>query len=425
MRARSRTHPVTTDKDISSVAFWQRPFRERDETFRWLRHNAPVSWHPPLEVPELPPEIHGEAGFWAVVRFDDVAFVSQHHDLFSSDQEKYGAISLRPSVPALMLRPSFMTMDPPLHTRYRQILGRAVTPRSAARLTGRIDERSAQIVDRVRGAGDIDFVPEVAGRLPMMTLADMIGVPDSQVDAFITAADRYVGTSDPGTTAGLDPVAFAVRQMAVLREIGCDTVRHRRSHPADDIGTALAYGEIDGRPLTDDEIESVILLLTVAGYDTTKQTTSLTLVQLWRNPDQRAWLAADFETRIPGAMEEFVRHASPVMSFARTATADVELGGRTIRAGDKVVLFFASANRDDSVFPDPHRFDLERPRIRHFGYGGGVHYCLGSHIARAELRGMFRQILAKLPDMEVGEPEPLRRHREFIHGISRLPVRIP
>lgn len=332
---------------------------------------------------------------------------------------------LEPSVPALMLRPTFQTMDPPLHTQYRQILSAAFTPRSAARLSGRIDERAARIVDRVLGAGVIDFVAEVAGRLPMMTLADMIGVPDSQVDEFVTAADRYVGTLNPEMTENLDPVAFAVHQMAVLREIGLDTVRYRRGHPSDDIATALAHAEVDGRPLADDDIESIILLLTVAGYDTTKQTTSLTVVQLWRNPDQRTWLAEDFETRIPGAVEEFVRHASPVLSFARTATADVELGGRTIRAGDKVVLFFASANRDESVYPDPHRFDLSRPRTRHSGFGGGVHYCLGSHVAKAELRGLFRQIIVKLPDMEVGEPDPLDRHREFIHGISRLPVRIP
>ncbi|MEP7022066.1 MAG: cytochrome P450, partial [Pseudonocardiales bacterium] len=226
-------------------------------------------------------------------------------------------------------------------------------------------------------------------------------------------------------TEGENPVDFTIRQMAILREISIDTVRYRREHPSDDVATALAHAEVDGRPLDDDDIESIILLLAVAGYDTTKQATSHTVVQLWRNADQKAWLAEDFEARIRSAVDEFVRHASPVLDFARTATQDVELGGQTICAGDKVVLFFASANRDESVFPDPHRFDLTRPRTRHFGFGGGVHYCLDSSVAKAELRGLFRQILARLPDMEVGEPEPLHRHREFIHGIRHLPVRLP
>ncbi|MGI8665398.1 MAG: cytochrome P450 [Jatrophihabitans sp.] len=423
---RSRPHPLTTDRDISSVAFWSRGFIERDETFAWLRHHAPVSWHPPLEVPELPPEIHGEAGFWALVRAAEVAYASQHHELFSSDQDAYGAVMFKPTVPALMLPPTFIGMDPPRHTRYRQFLSAAFTPKAIARLTGQIDDRARQVVQRVAEAGgEIDFATQVAGLMPITTLTDLIGVPDSQFDSFVDAARNWVGSLDPEVTAGADPVAFAVEQMAILREISVETVRYRRAHPSDDIASALAQAELDGRPLSPDDIASIILLLTVAGYDTTKQTISHTVVQLWRHPEQKAWLAEDFEGRIGCAIDEFVRHASAVLDFARTATADVELAGQTIRAGDKVVLFFGSANHDESVFPDPHRFDLTRPRTRHYSFGGGVHYCLGSVVAKAELTGLFRQLLSVLPDLEVGEPEPLQRHREFIHGIRHLPVRIP
>lgn len=425
MRPRSRRHPATTDKDISSVAFWSRTFLERDATFAWLRRHAPVSWHPPLEVPELPPTLHGEAGYWAIVRAADVAFVGQHHELFSSDQDRYGAVTFKPTVPELMLPATFVAMDPPRHGAYRQVLSSAFTQKATARLSARIDARAAGIVDRVAGTGEIDFVTEVAGLLPAMTLADLIGVRQDRFDAFVEAGQRWVGALDPGVAGDTDPLEFAIAQMTVLREIGLETVRHRRRHPADDVASALALAQIDGRPLGDDDITSIILLLTVAGYDTTRQTIAHTVVQLWRHPDQRDWLAADFDHRIGSAVEEFLRHASVVLTFARTATEDVPLGGRTIRAGDKVVLFYASANRDETVFPDPHRFDLTRPHARHFGFGFGIHYCLGSAVAKAQLRGLFRQLLTRLPDLEVGEPQPTLRHREFIHGIAHLPVRLP
>jgi cytochrome P450 len=423
---RTRPHPYTTDRDISSVAFWDRDFEERDRTFGWLREHAPVSWHPPLEVPGLPPEVHGEAGFWALVRAAEVGYAAQHHELFSSDQERYGSVMFKPTVPELLLPPTFMAMDPPRQTQYRNFLKSAFTPRAIARLTGLIDGRAGQVVRRLAELpGEVDFAAQVASRLPLTTLADLIGVVDSQFDTFVETAGKWVGTQDPEVTAGADPVAFAVEQMTVLREIGLDTVRYRRSHPADDIASALAQAEIDGRPLTEDEITSILLLLTVAGYDTTMQTISHTTVQLWRNPEQKAWLAVDFDARIGGAVEEFVRHASPVLDFARTAIADVELAGQRIRAGDKVVLFYCSANRDEAVFTDPHRFDLSRPRNRHYAFGGGVHYCLGSGVAKAELSCLFRHLLAELPDLQVGEPEPQVRHREFIHGIRHLPVRVP
>ena len=423
---RTRPHPHTTDRDISSVAFWSHSFRERDETFGWLRQHAPVSWHPPLEVPELPPEIHGEAGFWALVRAAEVAYAGQHHELFSSDQQRYGAITFKPTVPELMLPPTFMAMDPPRHTEYRQFLSPAFTPRAIARLKDQIDDRARQLVQRVAETpGEIDFANEVAGRLPITTVTDLFGVPDSQFETFVETAGKWVGTLDPEVTEGADPVPFAVEQMTILREIGLDTVRYRRSHPSDDIASALAQAQLDGRPLTEDEIASIVLLLAVAGYDTTKQTISHTVVQLWSNPEQKVWLAEDYEARIGQAVEEFLRHASPVISFARTATSDVQLAGQTIRAGDKVVLFFGSANRDESIFADPHRFDLTRRRNRHFAFGGGVHYCLGNAVAKAVLSCLFRHLLAMLPDLEVGQPEPLLRHREFIHGIRHLPVRIP
>jgi cytochrome P450 len=390
-------HPLTTDKDISSEAFWHQTFEKRDETFSWLRKNAPVSWHKPLEDSELPPEVHGEAGFWAVVRAADIQYVSQHNELFSSE---IGSVMVR------------------------QIMSAAFTPKGVARLTDKINERAAQIVDRVVGAGTIDFVTEVAARLPMLTIADMIGVPDSLSDTFAEAGDKFIGARDPEILPpGVLPNDFVLEQMGVLRQIGVDLVNYRREHPSTDIATALANAELDGSKLTDEDITSVMLLLSVAGNDTTKQTTTSTVISLDRNPGQRAWLMEDFEGRIAASIEEFIRHASPVIEFIRTATQDTELAGQEITKGDKVTIFYCSGNRDESLFEDPRRFNLARPRLAHVAFGGGgVHFCLGNGIAKAQLRALFSNILTKLPRMEVGEPEYL--YSEFINGVRHLPVTI-
>ncbi|MEU6270585.1 cytochrome P450 [Saccharopolyspora shandongensis] len=410
------------DVDISSAAFWRLPFEQRDSSFAQLRREAPVSWHPPMEVPGLPPEVHGEPGFWALVRAREIAFASENHELFSSDSHRYWGVSFRPRDPKPA--PTFLEMDPPEHKRYRRIMSGAFTPRAVRRLSEKIEQRAEEIVERVIGAGEIDFVREVASKLPMLTVADMLGVPGSLAEEFAEAGDKAMGANDPAIAGDADPQQFFQDQLVILREIGLELIRERRANPRDDLATALALADFDGRHLTDDEIESVMLLLSVAGNDTTKQTTSHTVVQLWRNPDQKAWLTEDFEGRIDRSIEEFVRHASPVIEFARTATQDVEIAGQVIPAGDKVVLFYASANRDDAEYEDPDRFDLTRPPHPHAGFGGGgVHYCLGNHLGRAQLKALFRQLLTKLPNMEVGEPEPLVS--EFIHGIRRLPVRIP
>jgi cytochrome P450 len=415
-------HPVITGEDISSDAFWQKSFDERDDTFERLRKTHPVSWHRPLEVPEMPAEVHGEAGFWAVTLAEDIRFVSENHELFGSGEP--GSMGFRPAHPAFKYTPTFLGMDPPFHTRYRQIMSRAFTPKAVNVLSEKIKQRAAQIVDRVVGGGEIDFVTEVSAKLPMLTVADMVGVPESLVEEFAEAGDKQTGAGDPEIrTPGMTALDFAAQQMAIIQEIGVDLVKHRRKHPADDIATALANAEFDGNPLTDDEIGSVMLLLSVAGNDTTKQTTSRTVYAFDRNPEQKEWLLEDFEGRIAGAVEEFVRYASPVIEFGRTTRQDIALHGQNITAGDKVVIFYASGNRDETVFKDPRKFDLSRDRNPHVGFGGGgIHYCLGNGVAKAQLRALFGEILTKLPNIEVGEPEILRS--EFINGIKHLPVRI-
>lgn len=425
---RKTPHPFTTDLDISSDEFWRKSFDEREKTFAQLRKTAPVSWHPTREAPDIPDELHGEMGFWAVVKNKDIEFVSQNQELFSSDAIKWGSPFLRPVDPRFYGAANMLEMDPPDHTRFRRIMSAAFTPKGVARVSEKINERAEQIVDRVVGLGSFDFVKEVSGKLPMLTVADLVGLPESMVQPFADAGENFVAVAFGGADAdtmpdGVNPLGFIAQQLAIVREIGVDIVNYRREHPAADIATALAQAEIDGRKLSDDDVEATMILLSVAGNDTTKQTTSHVAAMLDKNPDQKAQLTENFDGRIAGAVDEFVRHASPAVQFARTATQDVEFNGQQIMQGDKVVMFYCSGNRDENVFNDPARFDINRERNGHVAFGGGgVHYCLGHGVAKAQLRAIFGRLLITVPDLEItGEPEPF--FSDFVNGIKHLPAR--
>lgn len=405
--------------DISSAAFWAQPFEVRDESFARLRRTGSLTWHDPLETAGA--DTSAGNGFWAATSVKDISAVSKNHHVFSSEQ----GVNLAPT-PAEITEASafFLAMDPPRHTMYRRIVAAAFTPRAIAQLADQIATRARAIVSDLVGAGDVDFVAHCSARLPMQTVCDLIGVPPSEREEVRRAADEFIGGFDPAVLpAGLTPLEFILGRAHHLHGIGAELAAHRRQHPADDLMTNLVQATVDGHSLTDEEIGAFLVLMSVAGNDTTKQTTSWAMLALDRNPAQRAWLAEDVEGRIAAAVEEFVRYATPVSFFARTASEDIEYEGVTIRAGDKVGLFYCSGNRDESVFDDPHRFELRRQRAPHVGFGGGgIHYCLGAGIARMQLRCIFEEILAQLRTVEVGEPELLAS--TFIRGIRRLPVHI-
>ena len=423
MKLHRTPHPPTCDREISSAEFWSSSFAEREETFRWLRENAPVSWHPPLEDPEVPASVHGEAGFWALTLAEDISFVSRNHEEFSSE---LGMPYLPPRAPGQpTMAPSILELDPPRHTDYRRALSSAFMPKTVRLLTEKIEQRAEQIVDRVVGAGSFDFVAEVSSKLPMLTVADLVGIPEGQINSFAEAGNNLVERHDPETLeklpAGVTLQDWTNQQVGYLMGMGVELAEARRARPADDVMTRLVTTDVVGRTLNNEDIGIMMVLLSVAGNDTTKQTTSHTVVNLARHPEQRNWLLEDFDGRIMGAIEEFLRYATPVLHFARTATRDVTIRGTEITAGDKVGLFYCSGNRDSTVFSDPEKFDITRPPSKHVAFGGGgVHYCIGAGVAKAQLRALFRQILTKLPDLEVGEPEQLIGGG--MNGIKRLPV---
>jgi cytochrome P450 len=417
MKLASTLHDRTIDIDISSSEFWAKPFDERDESFARLRHEAPVSWHPPTEFP-FP---HDETGFWAVVRNDDINTVSRQTQRFGS---RYG-VSLDAVPLDLVLSLSFfLTMDAPEHPRYRELVSAAFTRRQVAHIDEQIRTAAREIVDDLIGAGDIDFVERCSSRLPMRTINDMMGVPESERVAAAQAGDAVIGRADAAFGDPADPIGTMIKAREHLYALGADLARHRRAHPGDDLLTNLVNANVAGQRLTDEEIGAFMVLFTVAGNDTTRNTTSLTAVAFDRNPDQRDYLLEDFDGRIAGAVEEFVRHGSPVMQFTRTALIDTELGGQQIAAGDKVCVFYCSGNRDEAVFDRPQEFDVSRPKNPHVGFGGGgPHFCIGAGLARTQLRAIFHELLTRVPAMRVGDPQFAAGN--FIRVVTSLPANVP
>lgn len=417
MKVASTPHDTTIDVDVSSNDFWQRSFEEREERFARLRRNAPVSWQKPTEFP-LP---HDEAGFWAVVRHADITTASRQTARFGSGL----GVGLDP-MPLELQRSLgfFLSMDAPEHTRYRALVTAAFTRRQVQLIDEQIRTSAAEIVGDLVGAGDVDFVEHCAARLPMRTINDMMGVPESERAAAARAGDAVVGQSDPLFGDPADPMSVIAGAREHLYRLGADLARHRRAHPDEDLLTNLVQAEVDGRTLSDDDIGAFMVLFTVAGNDTTRNTTSLSTVALDRSPDQRVWLAADFEGRASIALEELLRHASPVLQFTRTALVDTELGGQTITRGDKICLFYCSGNRDEAVFDRAHEIDLSRARNPHVAFGGGgPHFCIGAGLARSQLRAILAELLTRVPDLEVGEPEFAVSN--LIRVVSKLPVHAP
>ncbi|MBW0104633.1 cytochrome P450 [Pseudonocardia sp. KRD291] len=409
--------------DISSFAFWARPPDERERSFAELRRDRPLSWHRPAETELLPnPD---DPGFWAIVTHADIVAVSRDAETFGSGQE-YGGVMLE-DVPEDVLEAahSILAMDAPRHNRSRRVISSVFTPRRVRRIEEQIREQARIIVDDLLAApGETDFVTAVSARLPMWTISQMIGIPEERRQEVADAANAMVGWNDPDYVGDGDPMGVLLDALMTLHTASFALSAARREEPADDLMTALVQAEVDGVALTDEEIAAFFVLLCVAGNDTTRQTASHAVLALARNPEQRRRLVEDFDGRIAGAVEEFVRWASPVLTFRRTARRDGEIRGQRIAEGEKVVLFYHSGNRDEQAFDAPEVFDISRDPNPQIGFGGGgPHFCLGSHLARMQLNSLFGELLTRVPDLAVGEPEYLAGN--FINGIKRLPVTVP
>jgi cytochrome P450 len=407
--------PHTPEVDLGSLDFWGRPAEERDQYFAELRRDAPISRHqPPEDIMELPDQ--ERMSYWAIVRYEDVRRISRDPESFCSGKGTQFADAPPEFLEASL---SFLAMDAPRHTKLRALVSAAFTPRQVARIEDGIRVNARRIVAEAAPSGGGDFVELIAKQLPLVTISDMIGVPEPDRERVVAAADLLVTASDPEAFGDRPPVEVLGEALWTLTSFATELAAHREQRPADDLMTALVQAEVDGERLTHAEIAAFFVLLSVAGNDTTRHTTSHAMRALTVHPEQRALLMEDLDERLPAAVEEFVRWASPVMTFRRTTTREVELYGERLPAGEKVVLFYHSGNRDERAFEDPWRFDVTRDPNRHLGFGGGgPHYCLGASLARTQLRSIFGELLRVMPDIEAEEPELLRS--AFIHGVKRM-----
>ena len=398
--------------DLADPEFWRRPPGERLEHFRWMRAEAPISWHGQCDAWK-------GRGFWVAVRYEDVRTVSRDSATFCSGK---GVVMLEedPGEEAFGVQ-SFLIMDNPEHARLRGIVQKAFSTKQLALIEAQVKAEAKMVVSELDEHETGNFVDRVSKRLPLMTICRMLGVPESDRDEMLAHVDTMVSFQDPEFLQGRDMMEVAKEAMIGVGMFAFQMAQHRREHPADDLLGALVEAEHEGQRLTDAEIAQFVLLLSVAGNDTTRNTTSHTARALCDFPDQRQLLLGDLDGMLPVAIEEFLRFASPVMHFKRTATRDTVLGEQPIKEGDEVVMIYSSANRDERAFDDPDRFDIARSPNRHVAFGGGgAHFCMGAGLARLQLRAIFTELLTAFPDLQVGEPRYILGN--FMNAIRELPM---
>jgi cytochrome P450 len=374
--------------------------------YRWLRENAPVFWH---EEPD-------GKGFWAVTRHRDVWEVDRDFQSFSSEPTIMITDPLAEQANAFGPYKMMLMMDPPQHTAYRRLIRNEFTQPASAGRTPRMNALARQIVDAVIARGECDFVSQVAGEMPSYVIAELLGLPlddGRELYKLTEAIHTAPEAQEPGAGA-----------MAVFKmfDYGRKVIEEKRARPADDLATKLLHAEVDGKKLDDMEFLLFFLLLIDAGGDTTRNLLSAGLIALLENPDQLAWLKADLPVRLPSAREELLRWTSPVIYMRRTARRDTMLAGEQIREGQKVVMYFGSANRDPEKFDRPDTLDLSRAPNEHIAFGTGPHGCLGQHIARIEIDAILTEVLTRMDALQIaGAPEWLPSN--FISGPKKLMVR--
>lgn len=387
-------HPTRTDIDLMSGAFWA---ADHHEALTWMRTNAPVYW---------------DGTIWGITRYDDLKDVSRNPETFSN------AGGIRPGFAPL---PMMIDMDDPAHLQRRKLVNKGFTPRRVRDSEAAVVRACTEILDAVCERGDADLVGDIAAHLPMIMIGDALGVrAEHRADLLRWSDDMVKGQDVNATAAQLDAAATAFGEYwAYATEVIAD----RRANPRDDLLSVLVHAEVDGTRFEDDEIIHESLLILIGGDETTRHVISGGVHQLLLHPDQWKAVASDADSR-PTAVEEMLRWVSPIKNMVRTATRDTVLRDQHLREGDELMLLYPSANRDEGVFDDPFRFDVTRAPNEHVAFGFGPHFCLGASLARLEISVMLDQLLARLPDLALAEPDaaPPLRPANFISGIERLPV---
>lgn len=388
---REATHPTRDDIDLVAGSFWG---RDPHEEMAWMRANAPVYW---------------DGRVWGITRYADLKAIAKDPATFSN------AGGIRPDSGPI---PMMIDMDDPAHLKRRKLVNKGFTPRRVREQEAAVRRACDQIIDTVCEQGSCDLVTDVAAWLPMIMIGDALGVAPSDRAQLLEWSDALLSA----LTGNPDDMEGAAAAFTGYTEFALATIADRRSSPRDDLMSILVHAEVDGDRLDDDEVLHESLLILIGGDETTRHVISGGMYQLLSSPDARDRLAAD-PALMPGAVEEMLRWVSPIRNMARTATRDVKIGSQTIGEGDKLLLLYPSANRDEDVFPDPFRFDIERTPNDHVAFGFGTHFCLGASLARLELTCMVDHLLRRLPDLRIAQDaEPTPRPANFVSGYEHLQV---
>ncbi len=381
--------------------------------FAELRASDPVHWNPEPDGP----------GFWAVTRYEDIRTVHRDVETYSSE---LGGTSLEDLDPdQIKARKSMIDMDPPRHDELRGLIARRFTPRAVGVWENQVRTVTREVLDLALPKGEFDFVREISSEIPMQVFAEILGVPHDERRVIVELGDRLLGNQDPEYRVPVEDshrnLPFSSPAALEMFEFGRRLAAARRKEPRDDIITQLAF-----EPLNQQEFDTYFLLLAAAGNETTRHTITHGLLALLEHPSelQRLRAAGDDMALRRSATEEILRWATPVHHFRRTAAVDTELSGVAIKAGDKVTTWFVSGDRDEAAFENPDVFDITRNPNRHLAFGpGGIHHCMGAHLAKLEVRIAFEELLGRIDEIELtGPPERLRSN--FFNGIKRLPVKV-
>ena len=380
------------------------------DQFARLRNEAPIFHHRATE-PEQPAE-----GFWVVTRHADCVKVNRQWENFSSQR---GGALLHEARPDLEMARMMLELDPPEHTRLRQLVNRGFTPKVIRSMDGHFRDVTEQIIGEAVAQGSFDFVTDIAAELPLYAIAQLLGLPQEDRHKVFKWSNAMVGSNDPEYQGEEDMAAAA---MAELYMYANELAAARKIEPQQDIITTLLEADGD-QQLTEHEFDMFVMMLSVAGNETTRNATAQGMLAFLEHPDQWKLLKSDPAKYLDGAIEEILRFGTPVMQFRRTVTHDMELHGQTIKEGEAIVMYYISANRDPEVFTDPDTFDITRSPNPHLAFGGGgPHHCLGISLARLEMRIMFEVLLDKVDHFELLEP-PARLRSNFINGIKHLNVK--
>jgi cytochrome P450 len=405
--------------NLSDMEFWRRPWAEREAAFKTLRRESPITHYDQPLIEGTAIEFPEGNGFYAVTKYRDVQTASRHPETFLSGP---GAVS-EMDLPSEMVEyfSGMISTDDPKHARLRRIVSNAFNPRNIRAVEDSIERKADEIIERARLSGTGDFITDIAAPFPLEIICDMMGVPSSEYATVLHHSNIILSNGDPDfIPEGQDPVLAILESGAALTSIMEELGKYRIDNPIDDITSALVNAEIETEKLTQQELASFFVLLVTAGNETTRTAIAHGLHALTEHPDQRARLLTDYEGLAKTATDEIVRWASPVIWMRRTLAENYTLSNFELAKGDKVLLFYSSANRDEDIFDNPDVFDVGRTPNDHYGFGApGPHFCLGAHLARREITVMFRKLLSQHPDIHSsGTPSQLASR--FINGIKHL-----